>query len=1069
MTSGAPWSVKGIDPKAREVAKDLARRSGMTLGEWLNQVILQDDAPEEVTSESYFSDRPQRLQPQAAPEKPAPERPPVAERLAVERLSAERQSAERKAADRYEAPEHPADYVERMAGLLERLSARIETAETRTGQAVSGVEASVRSALARIEAAEKMQVAVSGQVEGAMETAVAAQTSLAERLRKMEEQVSEGPKPSDALRALEGAISKIAGQVYDGEVHTKELLAEVEARIAKIESEDNDAHLIETVVSQIAERLAEAEGRTAEALEGLRVSLAALDGRLQSVEEGGQPALERKLESLAEQLTGSLEQARGEIAEKLQAGADARFDRFEKTFEEMSEHVRSAEQRSASAIAQMGREVLNVAEVLNKRVQTAEANHAQAIDKIGGEMARIGQTVDARLGRSDQVHAEALEKLGAEISRITEKLGERMANAERRSAQAIDDIGEQVARVTERINERAEQTSEGLAERIRQSEERTARLLEEARERIDQRLAETQTSAPAAPAVEPPPAAEYEASTFPAREEPAAFVDDPFAGFPSVEDEAPPTTAGFLQRAFPETITPQAAEPEAVEPEVVEPEIVEVAQTETLQVDVFDARASVRAEAFPAETLRSEEPQAEVLEPEGFSAEEEIELAAPAEDSFADDAFAAAPSEADPFAAPEAESELFGTAAEASGDDLFDDAAPEPGLAEEALARPLTTREVVEQARAAARAAAQNGDLKGKKGKAAKPAGKPSPLFSGFGLSRPKRRAGGTLQTFLLVSGGAAFLGLAAGGIALMNGKPSGETPARVADAAGASADGLAATPRASVALAPQSTASLSAAQDARMLEPSASGPDLEALYAEAVRGLEAGEPGAMDELKKAANLGHAPAQLYLGKVYESGRFGVKADMAEARRWTERAAEGGDRRAMHNVALYYFNGEGGPKNSATAAQWFRRAADLGLVDSQYNLARLYEEGLGVSQNAAEAYKWFLIASRAGDAESRLGAERVKTQLSTEARSVAERAAVGFRAASPETKALAAASGPVSTAQHALTKLGYYQGPTNGEASPALRLAVAAYQRDQGLAATGNLDDTTVSRLTVFTR
>src|ERR1700753_1713936 len=45
MSAGAPWSVKGIDPKAREIAKDLARRSGMTLGEWLNQVILEDEAP----------------------------------------------------------------------------------------------------------------------------------------------------------------------------------------------------------------------------------------------------------------------------------------------------------------------------------------------------------------------------------------------------------------------------------------------------------------------------------------------------------------------------------------------------------------------------------------------------------------------------------------------------------------------------------------------------------------------------------------------------------------------------------------------------------------------------------------------------------------------------------------------------------------------------------------------------------------------------------------------------------------------------------------------------------------
>src|SRR3712207_2861922 len=45
MSSNAPWSVKGIDPKAREVAKDLARRSGKTLGEWLNEVIIEGGVP----------------------------------------------------------------------------------------------------------------------------------------------------------------------------------------------------------------------------------------------------------------------------------------------------------------------------------------------------------------------------------------------------------------------------------------------------------------------------------------------------------------------------------------------------------------------------------------------------------------------------------------------------------------------------------------------------------------------------------------------------------------------------------------------------------------------------------------------------------------------------------------------------------------------------------------------------------------------------------------------------------------------------------------------------------------
>ena len=45
--AAAPWSVKGIEPKAREIAKDLARRSGMTLGEWLNTIIMEDGDDDE--------------------------------------------------------------------------------------------------------------------------------------------------------------------------------------------------------------------------------------------------------------------------------------------------------------------------------------------------------------------------------------------------------------------------------------------------------------------------------------------------------------------------------------------------------------------------------------------------------------------------------------------------------------------------------------------------------------------------------------------------------------------------------------------------------------------------------------------------------------------------------------------------------------------------------------------------------------------------------------------------------------------------------------------------------------
>ena len=38
MTQG-PWSVKGIDPKVREIARERAHRQGQTLGQYLNSLL----------------------------------------------------------------------------------------------------------------------------------------------------------------------------------------------------------------------------------------------------------------------------------------------------------------------------------------------------------------------------------------------------------------------------------------------------------------------------------------------------------------------------------------------------------------------------------------------------------------------------------------------------------------------------------------------------------------------------------------------------------------------------------------------------------------------------------------------------------------------------------------------------------------------------------------------------------------------------------------------------------------------------------------------------------------------
>src|SRR5665213_1779753 len=56
MKLGVPWSVKGIRPEARETAKEAARRSGMSLGDWLNTIIIQQAEEEGVQAPSIDDD-----------------------------------------------------------------------------------------------------------------------------------------------------------------------------------------------------------------------------------------------------------------------------------------------------------------------------------------------------------------------------------------------------------------------------------------------------------------------------------------------------------------------------------------------------------------------------------------------------------------------------------------------------------------------------------------------------------------------------------------------------------------------------------------------------------------------------------------------------------------------------------------------------------------------------------------------------------------------------------------------------------------------------------------------------
>jgi localization factor PodJL len=133
-------------------------------------------------------------------------------------------------------------------------------------------------------------------------------------------------------------------------------------------------------------------------------------------------------------------------------------------------------------------------------------------------------------------------------------------------------------------------------------------------------------------------------------------------------------------------------------------------------------------------------------------------------------------------------------------------------------------------------------------------------------------------------------------------------------------------------------------------------------------RGVSADATEAAAWLERAWSKGSAPAAYRLGSIHEKGMKGGK-NSAEALRYYTAAAEAGNIKAMHNLAVIFAEGADGKPDLKSAARWFRMAADRGVADSQYNLGVLYARGLGVTANLAESYRWFALAADQGDVDA----------------------------------------------------------------------------------------------------
>lgn len=522
MSQRGPWSVKGIDTRAREVAREAAREEGMTLGAYLNRLILEDDSPEAQARVKT---------------------PPQTE-------------AREHAQTAAHAPIHGLDTPSpASATALDRLTRRIESAEARSTLAITGIDQSVVGLLSRLENAEHNQQAMGGHFEGVMDDIQKTYDTLNVKVAALEADDSTQSNLT-ALKALEDALGKLASYVYeenelvgtetsaikvrlesglgeitdrmddiDSTIHSKlddvtanfhKTIAEAELRTegiskhlaerfssVEVEVSEKLSHVqemslamdqvndnVESAMSNMGdtlghmqERLSRAETLTDKAMRELEDRFSALDTRLEEIQRAVTEVSEQKFDARFESLSSDLRElvtnTRIELAGEIEAAAksvDADvLDRIDGAIASIGTRLDTNESMQTQTMDMVGETVARVTESVDQRLTANQDQQARAIEVVSQQVSRISEGLDKRITTLASTDAKTeTDALREEMIRFTNTLDDRLEYLESREDETFEKISGEVGKLADRLDERVVESEKRSAEAIEQVGEQVA-------------------------------------------------------------------------------------------------------------------------------------------------------------------------------------------------------------------------------------------------------------------------------------------------------------------------------------------------------------------------------------------------------------------------------------------------------------------------------------------------------------------------------------------------------------------------------------------------------------------
>ena len=140
---------------------------------------------------------------------------------------------------------------------------------------------------------------------------------------------------------------------------------------------------------------------------------------------------------------------------------------------------------------------------------------------------------------------------------------------------------------------------------------------------------------------------------------------------------------------------------------------------------------------------------------------------------------------------------------------------------------------------------------------------------------------------------------------------------------------------------------------------------EVSALIEQAWTAIETGDyETAVPLLQKAADLGDATGQLWLGNCCSAG-LGIQQDDKEAAKYYQLAADQGNANAQFNLGFAYYVGQGVDPDYDEAFRLFQLAADQGFPVAMFAVGDCYCLGTGVGKDLGAAAEWYRKALNAG--------------------------------------------------------------------------------------------------------